>query len=404
MSLFFNQFYIKAVLMFKKSILLLLMLLFCAVFTGCTVFSGKNTANVRLLVPEKIYAVPGIEMNVYFNNIVTVINPANYVFDVNCEKGRNDVKRWRYTPEKGDVGTYKWSIRVIDMNGVVASAESELVVLPYDAGSKKNITMLIVGASQTGAGVYPDRIAALMSRPGNPVFKTIGTKQGSFARHEGYGGWRWDSFLTRWGYTNSKKMDGMHPDRPVGFNSPFMYPDKNGKGVFDLQKYMDINNGGKAPDFVSFQLGLNDFFKAQDNNIEKITSESLRNMEKLISEFRKLKPAPELLIFQHIPGANQDGFGKNYASRQTSWQYRKNLDYYNRALLKKGKELKLHVVPIYMNIDTENNYPLQLQPVNQDNSVTILRADNGVHPAPAGYCQMGDTLYCYLKALLHNKK
>ena len=107
MSLFFNQFYIKAVLMFKKSILLLLMLLFCAVFTGCTVFSGKNTANVRLLVPEKIYAVPGIEMNVYFNNIVTVINPANYVFDVNCEKGRNDVKRWRFTPEKGDVGTYK---------------------------------------------------------------------------------------------------------------------------------------------------------------------------------------------------------------------------------------------------------------------------------------------------------
>ena len=389
--------------MFKKSILLLLMLLFSAVFTGCTVFSGKNTANVRLLVPEKIYAVPGIEMNVYFNNIVTVINPANYVFDVICEKGRNDLKRWRFTPETTDVGTHKWAIEVIDMNGVAARAEAELIVLPYNAGENKKISMMMVGASQTAAGHYPDRVDQLMNRPGNPGFKTIGTK-GRVARHEGYGGWRWDSFLTRWGYTNSRKMDGMHPDRPVGFNSPFMFPDKNGKGVFDLQKYFDKNNNGKVPDIVSFQLGLNDFFKAKDHNIAEITDKSIKNMEKLVAEFRKLKPAPEIMIFQHIPGSNQDGFGTSYKSRQTSWQYRKNLDYYNRALLKKGKELKLHVVPVYMNIDTENNYPQLIQPVNADNSATVSLADNGVHPAQAGYYQMGDTLYCFIKAILHNKK
>ena len=33
--------------------------------------------DVRLFVPDKIYAVPSVEMNVCFNNIVTVINPAN---------------------------------------------------------------------------------------------------------------------------------------------------------------------------------------------------------------------------------------------------------------------------------------------------------------------------------------
>ena len=362
-----------------------------------------SAEDVRLFIPEKIYAVPGIEMNVYFNNIVTVINPANYVFDVNCDKGRNDLKRWRFTPEPADVGTYKWSIRVIGMKGVLAQAEAELVVLPLNAGNKKNITMLMVGASQTGAGHYPDRVAELMSRPGNPGFKTIGTK-GRNGKHEGYGGWRWDSFLTRWGYTNSRQMDGMHPDRPVGFNSPFMFPDKNGKGKFDLQKYFDKHNNGKVPDVVSFQLGLNDFFKAQDDTIAQITADSIKNMEKLIAEFRKLKPAPEIMIFQHIPGAGQDGFGASYKSRQTSWQYRKNLDHYNRALLKKGKELDLTVVPVYMNIDTENNYPTQTEPVNIGNSAVVSRQNNGVHPAQAGYYQMGDTLYCYLKALLHNRK
>ena len=359
--------------------------------------------DVRLFVPEKIYAVPGVEMNVYFNNIVTVVNPANYVFDVDCSKGRNDLKRWRFTPEAKDAGTYKWSIRVIGMDGVVASASTELVVLPADAGSKKDITMLIVGASQTGAGHYADRIVQLMNRPGNPKFKTIGTK-GRAGKHEGYGGWRWDSFLTRWGYSNSRQMDGMHPDRPVGFNSPFMFPDKDGKGKFDLQKYFDKHNNGKVPDVVSFQLGLNDFFKSEDHNIAQITAESIKNMEKLIAEFRKLKPAPEIMIFQHIPGSNQDGFGRNYASNQTSLQYRKNLDYYNRALLKKGKELKITVVPIYMSIDTENNFPVKKQVINEGNPVKINRQNNGVHPAQAGYYQMGDTLYCYLKALLHNKK
>lgn len=369
-------------------------------FLVSAVFAGQD---VRLLIPEKIYAVPGVETNIYFNNVVTVINPANYVFDVTCSKGRNDLKRWRFTPQKSDVGKYKWAINVIDMNGTVARAEAELIVLPFDAGAEKNITMLIVGASQTGAGVYADRIVELMNRPGNPKFKTIGTK-GRIGKHEGYGGWRWDSFLTRWGYANSKKMDGMHPDRPVGFNSPFLFPDKNGKGVFDLQKYLDKNNSGKAPDVVSFQLGLNDFFKATDQDIAKITENSLKGMERLIAEFRKLKPVPEIMIFQHIPGANQDAFGNNYNCGQTGWQYRKNLDYYNRALLKKGKELKVNVVPIYMNIDTENNFPRKKQAVNEGNGAKVFRASNGVHPAKAGYDQMGDTLYCYLKAILSRKK
>ena len=266
--------------------------------------------------------------------------------------------------------------------------------------------MLFVGASQTNAGHYPNRMKALMKRPGNPAFTTIGTRSrgADGAKHEGYGGWRWHVFMTRYGYSGSRKMDGMHPDRPVGFNSPFIFQNEKGEYKFDLNKYFAINNNGKMPDAVSFQLGLNDFFLCTDENIAEVTAKSMQDMEKLIAEFRKLKPAPEIMIFQHIPGAGQDGFGASYKSRQTSWQYRKNLDHYNRALLKKGKELDLTVVPVYMNIDTENNYPTQTEPVNIGNSAVVSRQNNGVHPAQAGYYQMGDTLYCYLKALLHNRK
>ena len=358
--------------------------------------------DVRLLIPEKIYAVPGVEMNVYFNNVVTVVNPANYVFDVDCEKGRNDLKRWRFTPRKEDVGTWKWKIRVINESGVVAEAESEVVVVPEDAGKGRTFSLLIVGASQTGAGHYPNRVAELMKQPGNPEFTSIGTRGKGPGRHEGYGGWRWESFLTRWGYTGKSKNDGMHPNRPVGFNSPFLF-EKDGKGVFDLNEYFKRNNGGKAPDAVSFQLGLNDFFLATDETIAEVTKKSIANMEKLIGEFRKLKPAPEIFVFQHIPGAGQDGFGKSYSCGRTSWQYRKNLDHYNRALLQKSKELNFNIVPVYINIDTENNYPWQEQPLNGENPAKVQRQNNGVHPAKPGYYQMGDVLYCRLKAWLAGK-
>lgn len=368
---------------------------------------AASAEDVKLFLPETIYAVPGVEMNVYFNNIVTVINPANYVFDVNCPKGVNQLKRWCFTPEDADVGSYDWTIQVISQNGTVATGESKLVVLPRNAGEGKKIAMLMVGASQTNAGHYPNRVAELMARPGNPDFTPLGTRGGGPGKHEGYGGWRWESFLTRWGYTGNSKNDGMHPDRPVGFNSPFMFPanenkdDKN--GVFDLKQYFDKKCGGKLPDIVSFQLGLNDFFLADDTTIAEVTEKSIANMEKLIAEFRKLESAPKIMIFQHIPGAGQDGFGKSYRCGRTSWQYRKNLDYYNRMLLKKGRELNVTVVPVYINIDTENNYPLLEQPVNQDNPMTMLRQDNGVHPAKAGYYQMGDTLYCWIKSLLADK-
>ena len=179
--------------------------------------TGAEAEDVKLLLPEKIYAVPGVECNIYFNNIVTVINPANYVFEVKCEKGRNDLKRWRFTPKPEDVGSYKLQVRVINMQGVIAQTTVDLVVLPHDAGAGKEFTMLFVGASQTNAGHYPNRVNSLMQRPGNPSFRTVGTRSRgpNGAKHEGYGGWRWHVFMTRYGHSGSRKLDGMHPDRPV---------------------------------------------------------------------------------------------------------------------------------------------------------------------------------------------
>ncbi len=372
-------------------------------FGGLFTLSAED---VRLFLPEVIYAVPGVEMNVYFSNIITVVNPVNYAFDVDCAKGMHLQKRWCFTPAESDVGTYEWKIRVIGQSGTVAEGESKLVVLPPNAGEGKKLYVLMVGASQTNAGHYANRLVELMERPGNPELTTIGTR-GKIGKHEGYGGWRWDSFLTRWGYTGKNTMDGMHPNRAVMYNSPFLFPAADGqdaeKGVFDLKRYFFEKSEGRLPDVVTFQLGLNDFFSANDDTIAAVTEKSLANMELLIAEFKKLDPKPEILVFQHIPGASQDGFAASYNCGQTGWQYRKNQNYYNRMLLEKSRQLDIGVIPMYINIDTEHNYPVLEQPVNLDNPQTLVLQNNGVHPAKAGYYQMGDTLYCWIKALLQRK-
>ena len=103
----------------------------------------------QLLLPGRIYAVPGIEMNVYFSNVFLTINPDNYVFDIDCPKGRNDGKRWSFTPTDEDAGTYAWKITVSDDNEVVASGSAELVVTPKNTGGGRDVSILIIGDSLT---------------------------------------------------------------------------------------------------------------------------------------------------------------------------------------------------------------------------------------------------------------
>ena len=117
---------------------------------------------IRLLLPPCIYAVPGIEMNVCFDNIGLTLNPANYVFDVTCGKGKQQVERWTFVPTEQDTGRFPFVIEVKDAtNGIVARAESLLQVVPKNAGAGRPVTVLTIGDSLTHAAVYPAHLLEL---------------------------------------------------------------------------------------------------------------------------------------------------------------------------------------------------------------------------------------------------
>ncbi|MBR2911300.1 MAG: SGNH/GDSL hydrolase family protein [Lentisphaeria bacterium] len=365
--------------------------------------------DVNLLLPEKIYAVPGVETNVYFENIVRVINPDNYIFEARAPKGRWDEKRWSFTPTDKDTGSFTLTINVIGNQGLLTSKKVTVVVSPRNAGAGKNLSVLVIGDSLTNATVYPTQIHSHFKKPGNPKLKMIGSHAGSGrvvkkdgVAHEGYGGWAWSTFSTKW--TDDAKFAKLTKRRDIVYaRSPFLAK-KDGKVVFDLPGYFKRLNNGKAPDIITFQLGVNDVFSANDANVEKVIDNILKNMDKLLSEMRKAAPDAVFGVGLTTAGCfTQDGFGKNYAARHSRWQYKKNQHRLVERMMQKfakNNPYNVQIVPVYLNLDCENNFPLVSVPVNAGNRRKITRLNNGVHPSADGYRQIGDTFYCWMKAVL----
>ena len=362
------------------------------------------TMNLRLLLPPEIPAVPGRECNIYFDNLI--LSPplwqASCIVDVDCARGQQQVERWTWTPKPEEVGVFPLTVKFTYPDGeVIASAKTSIHVYPADAGKGKAATLLIVGDSLTNASVYPAELLALATGDNNPKLTEIGTNVTNPAtpqmRHEGYGGWAAGTFLTMWG---PETWDAQKRRT----RSPFLC-EKDGKPVLDFQQYCDANSGGKGPDFITILLGCNDNFGAKDDNLEASIDSFEKNMDTLIAEFHRVRPDTRIGIVTLLPPAGtQDAFGNNYGCGQTRWQYRKNQHrVVERALARwSGQEAQnVFIIPAFVNLDTMRNYPTTVVPASsRADGAPITRLCNGVHPAAAGYRQLADSIYCWLKGQL----
>lgn len=59
----------------------------------------------------------------------------------------------------------------------------------------------------------------------------------------------------------------------------------------------------------------------------------------------------------------------------------------------------IDLVPAYVNLDCRWSYPTETAPGNVGSRAENLRQNNGVHPAAAGYTQIGDSLFAWLKSV-----
>ncbi|HND53409.1 MAG TPA: SGNH/GDSL hydrolase family protein, partial [Pirellulaceae bacterium] len=358
-------------------------------------FPGK----LRLRLPPVIQAVVGLETNLYFDNVILTINPANFAPDVICTKGKQQVERWTFTPVDADVGDHPLKLEFRDdENRLVARAVTTVRVVAADSKKDQELSLLLIGDSLTHASVYPQRLVELCKQPGNPKLTLVGSYgpggMPGEVRHEGYGGWTAQRFATH--FTGTAR-EGDYRMR----GSPFLYRTGDAAPRLDFARYCADVNGGKAPDVVAVFLGPNDIFSLNDETLEAGLDNILKHYDQLremvqtpgsTTKFAAMLPAP--------PAATQDAFGANYASGQTRWQYKRNQHRMIERLLEKygGREAeRIYVVPVHLNLDAFNNYPSRLDAPNLHAETKSVRLNNGVHPSAPGYRQIGDALYAWLK-------
>jgi len=335
-----------------------------------------------------LYAVPGVEMNIYYDNVVLTETPESYQFKIACDIGESGEKRWTVMPKASDVGDHPLTVTVSDStNKELGHAATTLKVVPSNAGADRTIRLLIVGDSLTHATTYSNEIARLLSLPGNPSWTMLGTHKPSKAAdgvaHEGYGGWTWQRFVSKY----EPNPDGTYRKR----SSPFVYLGPAEKPVLDLKRYFNEQCNGERPDFVTFLLGINDCFSANPDDPDAIDARidaMMVHADRLVNAFREAAPKAELgICLTTPPNCREEGFQANYKGRYHRWGWKRiqhRLVQRELSRFADRETERLFVVSTQFNLDPVDRYP----------------TNNGVHPNATGYNQIGASIYSWLKARL----
>ncbi len=382
-------------------------------------------SNLKLVLPEMIYAAPRIESNIFFENIVDTANINAYAIEVKSPVGRHYTNRWSWTPRPNDAGkTFELELRLFNDHGLVISGKTKIYVAREPKEYKKSIRLALLGDSLLLCQ-YPERLRDIMKQSGFVNYVPVGsyTPSGKIPQpgdmaHDAYGGFAWSDFLKRWKYSIHAVngiQDKAEREQMIALGvinvpksddyrmrSPLLRLE-NGKPVLDIPNWLKRINNGRSPEFIIIELGGNDVFNASAERLDEYVASSMRNARKLLAELRKHAPDSQIGVTTGQVGCSQDGFGLNYGCRQSSYQYRRNIQRYNREITKLIKELNdpaIEIVPIHHNIDSVNSYIKRSRKVHSRSQVSESVHVNALHPNLEGGYQVADSIYGWLRKKL----
>jgi len=350
--------------------------------TGGTAFAD----DVDILLPASDVAVVGHEYNIYKNTVVFSSRPVEDYdiavwLDDSSVQAYNYHEVWRFTPAK--TGTYTLKMRVRDVkdhNTVYAEKTMALEVIEDSAVTGKKV--LFLGDSLTAAGVYPNEIEKNLSEGGITSIGTVSVTRDNADMDftvmcEGRSGW------ATWDYAGTKV------DSKTRFSSDsnvFRNPETN---LFDFGYYMTAYHPDVKLDAVCLNLGT--------NGIGANTS-TITGMNELIARIREYDDTLPILIHIPIPVVGQDKYaGVASQSNNTSPYMRMRWYELARAYITnyEGKMEDVYLVPVYMNMDTEHDFPTETVAISSRNPAEITRVSNG-HPNVYGYRKMADVYFAWL--------
>ena len=407
---------------YRKSRVGALSALFAAVAGGIVLSAG---ARPSFYLPEKLYAAPGLELNVYFTDVFDSVVPQNYSFQAYCKKGRSELTRWCFTPTKEDAGKqYELVINAWNDDGLVAAVTSQVKVAAAPADPTKKVTLALLGDSLTNCG-FQNQICKDMHEAGYVGYTPVGSRAANekSVRHDGYGGYTFSTFLDHYQVSEeevSHLQDAAEREQLKALGMPVkiihswqrdllrspLVKFENGRKVVDVRRWLGKVNGGQPPDIVLIELGVNSVFSYRGEAAElreRIRAEVLPQAERLLTRLRQDMPDALYLLCTQPVGTSQDGFAANYGATWNEVQHRKIMFALNReydAFVKAKNDPKFRLLPVGHAVDPVEGFITARQKASARSKVTVQRNVNAVHLSEVGGCQMGDAIAAMLMSAL----
>lgn len=413
-------------------------------------------APLAISLPDKIWAVVGDTLQLFYRGIIRAVDPYRYNIVVKCAKGNQYPRFFEYTPTVADVGETSLTIIVKDDNGNILAEKSTTLVTSAVPTSSNTIHVACIGDSLTASGTWCGeayrRLAESGGTPeGNNLrnIKFIGSMGSGEVGFFGVGGWSWSSYTTagepayRFAvsdvgslevnavYSNNSgrytikevNVTGTEGNILCSVDNISVIPTTSGvltkvSGNGDAEitftsvtadaqnplwdatnnkmSFIPYANEVGTPDVVCVLLGWNSITPWQTD----FTS-MLEKVKTFADTLHREYPKAKLKIMGLQVPCVLGGIGKNYGATGQGYADGYGLvasvfalnEAYQGFANQEGYNEWVEFVNISAEFDSEWNMQLSELPVNTRNSNVEWRGRNGLHPGTAGYLQIADAMY-----------
>ena len=326
----------------------------------------------NIILPQKIYATIGHELNIYYESVVDCDNVFNYKVDVdyNGEGAKQLEECFRVNPTTA--GNYRFTLKLYRYGDLVASKACTISVVKDK--TLGDIRGLYIGDSITEQNWYLSELQKMI-----PTFKSVG-KRGDWSglNHEGRSGWATIHYLN-----NTSYLDKTNTFYNSSSNS------------FDFNYYMS-NSSIETPSFVTLALGTNDAGKINADTL-------VANFNTMINSIRSYDSNMKIgITIAPPPASNQDGWGKHNSVGITNWTHKKRIFEFAKKIIEtfdNREDEGIYILPIYVNIDPVLDFPYEEVEVSFRNKTVIKRGTDNVHPSKEGMYKISDIHYNWIKAI-----
>ena len=414
---------------------------------------------IRVILPQKYDLVVGDIFQLFFRGVVEAPNPFCYDILAVCEKGRNCSRYFEYLPE--EEGEHKLTVYVYDADKTLLGKGETLLCVRKPQAPKVKRNILCMGASLTAGGQWVGeacrRLTAVGGEPQGLGFHNvnfIGSIKAGGVGHEGYGGWRWDSFTStsfdgvwivsmghiRTNYDQHsiwKAADGNHWQmetiscdmikfmrigkhtgnllkgtylehvRGAQITESILIEDTMNEGVspfldketktIDFKKYCQ-KHGYDGIDAVYVLLGYNGLHESKvplREYCKKIVADAKVFVDILHRDYPEAKVKISGLMVPSVTGGMaQYGAKLPYCDDYGMTRYVMDLNLaYEEWTNEEGYSEFMEFINLSGQFDTDYSLPYEEKPVNVRSKTTERFGTNGVHPTLEGYMQIADAMF-----------